>query len=109
MKRDENEERKNCDRMLEKVMTGVLSRFVPYMNVKVMVKMLGRDDYTIHTTKQTTLHDYGDIGIEPSTDDIYDYLDVSINKTLLSNPNIGEKMSNLIDALEIRMDNLRQD
>lgn len=107
MNREDNEERKNCERMIEKVMSSVVSRFVPYMNVGVKVKMLGRDDYTISISRQTTLHEYGDIGIESNTDEMYNHLDISINKKVLSNPEIGTVISDLINDIEEKMDFIR--
>ena len=108
MNREDNEERKNCERMLERLTVGVLSRFVPYMNVNVKISMLGRDDYKLRISRQTTLHEYGDIGVSPTNDENYHYLDVSLNKTILTNPNIGDIMVRLIDDLEEKVDYLRQ-
>jgi len=108
MNREDNEERRNCQRMLEKVLTGVVSRLVPYMNVNVKMKMTGRDNYTISLSRQTTLHEYGDIGVQAPEDEKYDYLDIAINKTLLNNPDIGSIVGNLIDDVEVKMEHLRQ-
>tara|TARA_R100000908_G_scaffold57181_1_gene32867 strand:- start:58 stop:390 length:333 start_codon:yes stop_codon:yes gene_type:complete len=108
MNREDNEERRNCQRMLEKVLTGVISRLVPYVNVNVNVKMIGRDNYTISLSRQTTLHEYGDIGIQPPEDEKYDYLDIAINRTLLNNPDIGRIVGHLIDDIEVKMEHLRQ-
>ena len=51
MNREDNEERIKCQRMLEKVLTGVVSRLVPYMNVSVNMKMIGREHYTIAVSR----------------------------------------------------------
>jgi len=107
MNSEDNEERRKCERMLEKVLNGMVNRLVPYMKVNVKVKMLGRDDFKIRMSTQTTLHQYGDIGIEPNLDEMYDYMDISINKTLLTNPDIGGVVSKLIDEIEIKLDSKR--
>ena len=108
MNREDNEERRNCQRMLEKVLTGVVSRLVPYMNVSVKMKMIGREHYTIAVSRQTTLHEYGDIGVQPPEGEKYDYLDIAISKTLLNNPDIGGIVGKLIDDIEVKMEHLRQ-
>tara|TARA_R100000988_G_scaffold89498_1_gene52940 strand:- start:6085 stop:6417 length:333 start_codon:yes stop_codon:yes gene_type:complete len=108
MNREDNEERRNCQRMLEKVLTGVVSRLVPYMNVNVSMKMIGREHYTIALSRQTTLHEYGDIGVQPPEGEKHDYLDIAISKTLLNNPDIGGIVSDMIDDVEVKMEHLRQ-
>ena len=105
---EERKERRNCERMLERVISGVITRFVPHMNITVRVVLMGRDDYKMRFSRQTTLHEYADIGIEPNDEAKLDYLDVQLNRTLLSNPDIGEVVTKLIDDLEIKMMRIRQ-
>ena len=105
---EERKERRNCERMLEKVVTGVITRFVPHMNITVRVILLGREDYKMRFSRQTTLHEYADIGIEVNDEAKLDYLDVQLNRTLLSNPDIGEVITRMIDDLEIKMMRIRQ-
>ena len=105
---EERKERKNCERMLERVVHGVLTRFVPHMNVSVKVGMLGRADYEMRVSRQMTLHDYADIGIAPNDEAKLDYLDVQLNRTMITNPDIGDVIVKLIDELEIKMMRIRQ-
>ena len=105
---EERKERRNCERMLEKVVTGVITRFVPHMNITVRVILLGREDYKMRFSRQATLHEYADIGIEVNDEAKLDYLDVQLNRTLLSNPDIGEVITRMIDDLEIKMMRIRQ-
>tara|TARA_R100001510_G_C7589878_1_gene159947 strand:+ start:413 stop:751 length:339 start_codon:yes stop_codon:yes gene_type:complete len=105
---EERKERKKCERMLERVVSGVITRFAPDMNTTVRVMLLGREDYKMRVSRQTTLHEYADIGIAPNVEAKLDYLDVQLNRTLLDNPNIGEVITRMIDDLEIKMMRIRQ-
>tara|TARA_R110000744_G_scaffold144848_4_gene257001 strand:- start:359 stop:694 length:336 start_codon:yes stop_codon:yes gene_type:complete len=102
------EERRECEKVVERIITGVIKRLVPQMNIVVKIKMLGREDYIINMSRQTTLHEFTDLGINPNEDNIYNYMDISINKIALRKPELSHIVNKLLDDIEIRLEEIRK-
>ena len=93
----------DCEKMATRIIQAMVQHKVPSMKVEVKVAMIGKDPFTLRFSEQTTLHDFMELGIERNDDEIYKYLDISINKRLLRDPDIGTKVFDLLDNIDDRL------
>ena len=87
----------DCEKLAMRIIQAMIQHKVPSMKVEVRVAMIGPEPFAVRFSEQTTLHDFMELGIERNDDEIYKHLDISVNKRLLLDPNIGEQVFNLLD------------
>jgi len=100
-------ERSDCEKVVARLLNGILGYTVPNMKVKVVVGMCGDKPFIIQQSKQKTLHDYADIGVRRNEEEKYDHLDITLNKTIIVDPDIGSIVCSLLDAVERKTDQFR--
>lgn len=100
-------ERSDCEKVIVRMLEAILNYTVPNMKVKVIMGMCGNKPFTIQYTKQMTLHDYTDIGVSRNEDELYNHLDITINKTIVTDPEIGKIVCSLLDAVERKTEQFR--
>lgn len=100
-------ERSDCEKVIVRILEAILNYTVPNMKVKVIVSMCGNKPFVVQHTKQMSLHDYSDIGISRNEEEMYNHLDVTINKAIIADPDIGKIVCSLLDAVEIKTEQFR--
>lgn len=93
----------DCEKLATRIIQAMVQHKVPSMKVEVRVAMLGQEPFALRFSEQTTLHDFMELGIERNEDEIYKYLDISINKRLLLDPTIGDKVFDLLDNIDKKL------
>lgn len=100
-------ERSDCEKVATRIIEGVLRHMVPFMKVDVRTAMIGEKPFDIRVSRQTTLHDFMELGIARNEDEIYQHLDVSINKRILLDPDMSEQIVNLLNQVEMKLEQIR--
>lgn len=100
-------ERSDCEKVIVRILEAILNYTVQNMKVKVVIGMCGNNPFRVQYTKQMTLHDYTDIGISRNEDEMYNHLDIIINKAVITDPEIGKIICNLLDAVERKTEQFR--
>tara|TARA_R100000008_G_C3568309_1_gene160463 strand:+ start:829 stop:1146 length:318 start_codon:yes stop_codon:yes gene_type:complete len=100
-------ERSDCEKVIVRMLEGILGHMVPNMKVKVVIGMCGNKPFTLRQTKQMTLHDYADIDISRNDEELYQHLDITLNKTVVGDPDIGSIVCDLFDTIEAKTDQFR--
>jgi len=100
-------ERSDCEKVIVRILEAILNYTVSDMKVKVVMGMCGNSPFRVQYSKQTTLHDYADIGISRNEDEMYNHLDITINKAIVTDPEIGKIICSLLDAVERKTEQFR--
>lgn len=88
------------------IVEAVLQRMMYNLaEVRVSIGLLGKDDFKIRKWRQTTLHEFADLGIEPPKQSALIFLDITINRLILNE--IGPVMIKLMDAVDEIADEIR--
>ena len=94
------------ERAIIAIVETVLQRMmVGLAEVRVSIGLLGNEDYKIRKWRQTTLHEFADIGIEPPKRSNLIFLDITINRLVLSD--ISSVTLKLMDAVDEIADEIR--
>jgi len=101
-------ERQNkAERAIVAIVEAVLQRMMYGLaEVRIGIGLLGKDDFKIRKWRQTTLHEFADLGIEPPKESgNLIFLDVTINRLVLNE--IGSVIIKLMDAIDEVADEIR--
>jgi len=100
------EKQNKIERAIIAIVETVLQRMmVGLAEVRVSIGLLGNEDYKIRKWRQTTLHEFADIGIEPPKRSNLIFLDITINRLVLSD--ISSVTLKLMDAVDEIADEIR--
>ena len=100
------EKQNKIERAIIAIVETVLQRMmVGLAEVRVSIGLLGKKDYKIRKWRQTTLHEFADIGIEPPKRSNLIFLDITINRLVLSD--ISSVTLKLMDAVDEIADEIR--
>ena len=100
------EKQNKIERAIIAIVETVLQRMmVGLAEVRVSIGLLCNEDYKIRKWRQTTLHEFADIGIEPPKRSNLIFLDITINRLVLSD--ISSVTLKLMDAVDEIADEIR--
>ena len=103
---DMREKQNKTERAIITVVETVLQRMMSDLaEVRVSIGLLGNEDYKIRKWRQTTLHEFADLGIEPPKKTNLIFLDISINRLMLKE--IDSIVLKLMDAMDEIADEIR--
>ena len=100
-------ERQNkTERAIVAIIETVLQRMMYGLaEVRISIGLLGKDEFKIRKWRQTTLHEFADLGIKPPKESALIFLDITINRLELNE--IGSVMIKLMDAIDEVADEIR--
>ena len=92
--------RNECENIVKRMLEAVLDYQTDSMKVNVYIGLCGEKEFVINKSRQTTLHEYGDIGIEPNEDEMLHQLNITLNKKLIHHPELGDVVKKILDKVE---------
>tara|TARA_Y100000004_G_scaffold13684_1_gene14614 strand:- start:6850 stop:7179 length:330 start_codon:yes stop_codon:yes gene_type:complete len=93
--------RNECENVLKRVIEGVVRNRLTDMHVHVYVSMCGDKDFIVQRSRQTTLSEFMDLGVEPNEDEMYQHLTITINKSVVHSPKLPDIVIKLLNQVDI--------